>query len=227
MKRTYLRIGLQMDSNWRVGSWESQAADVVGTLTDAANRPLVPGSGVAGALRQASGADRTSLFGSEPASRTVDASFWWVLGTTVDDAEISERQRTRIDRVRRSAAEKGLFRAEEVTPNSDQSTSVTVYLRSEHYSQDPQKEVVTPLTNVLKKWQPRIGGGRSIGMGRATITEVTHRTLDLDVEQDLLDLLSAPGSPVERVNHLLEEGQSDTGLQATDAPYLSLDPPIG
>lgn len=66
MKRTYVRVTLTMQSGWRVGAWESQAADVVATLTDSDGHPIVPGSGIAGALRQAAGDKREELFGKDP-----------------------------------------------------------------------------------------------------------------------------------------------------------------
>ena len=83
MKRTYVRVTLTMQSGWRVGAWESQAADVVATLTDSDGHPIVPGSGIAGALRQAAGDKREELFGKDPGSADLVASPWWVLGTVV------------------------------------------------------------------------------------------------------------------------------------------------
>lgn len=216
MKRTYVRIKLTMQTGWRVGSWASQTPDVVGTLTDAANNPFVPGSGIAGALRREAGQESAALFGPDPKSNELEASPWWVLGTVVAATETEVRQRTRIDRERGSAAERGLFRAEEVERGE-----VTIYLRREHDAAEPTTEIVNPLVEVLKKWQPRIGGGKSIGMGRATITEVRHRTVDLNKRNQLLKLLKTKGKPAERVDALLKYDSEAVSITVSDDIYLS------
>lgn len=223
MKRTYVRLKLSMESKWRVGSWESQAADVVGVLTDEANKAVAPGSGIAGALRHAAGADREGLFGPAPGASRLATSPWWVLGTVVKGAEISQRQRTRIDRKRGSAAEKGLFRAEEVGPSGTEATAITVYLRREHESADAKTDIVDPLAAALRGWCPQVGGGKSVGLGRAEIGEVVHVTVDLDQSHDLLKLLNAAGGPVQRVDALLEKGTrlEAAEYQSRSTPYLT------
>ena len=227
MKRTYVRVTLTMQSGWRVGAWESQAADVVATLTDSDGHPIVPGSGIAGALRQAAGDKREELFGKDPGSADLVASPWWVLGTVVGGSTTQERQRTRIDRERGAAAERGLFRAEEVDPGDATSPcTVMIYLRREH---DGATDVIRPLADLLRGWGPRIGGGRSIGMGQATITEVKHRTFNLDDKEPVRDLLMASGSPFRRVDALLDDKQANvervTGTETK--PYLEATLTVG
>lgn len=226
MKRTYVRVRLQMESSWRIGAWDSSGADTVGTLTDPDGAPVVPGSSIAGSLRHAVAKEfREQLFGPELSTESggsgktkLSASPWWVLGTVVRGAEITQRQRNRIDRTRGSASERALYRVEEVVPSGGTKTEVLVYLRREHESGE---QVIEPLLEMLRAWRPRVGGGASTGMGRATITELVYRTLDLDDPGDLLALVSATGpqpdgqdaegpAPARRVDALLQGAENVT-----------------
>lgn len=223
MKRTYVRVALQMDSTWRVGAWDSPTADTQGTLTDAGGRPVAPGSGIAGSLRHAAGQAAEALFGSEPGAKELVASPWWVLGTVVEPGtKTTQRQRNRINRVRGAANERGLYRVEEVEPGR-----VLVYLRREHDSGNTDEEVIEPLLDLLTAWRPRIGGGASTGMGRARITEVAHRTLDLDDPADLRTLVCTGARPVERVDSLVDDQRAGAhhvpgpGLQQEHEPCLT------
>lgn len=208
MKRTYVRINLRMDSDWRVGAWDSDSADALPVLTDADDRPVAPGSGIAGSLRHAvSDQRRQELFGPDPGAEELWASPWWVLGTVVEGSRIAARQRNRIDRARGSASERGLYQVEEVGPKVGETATVRVYLRQQHDSHDPDSEILAPLIEVLKAWEPRVGGGASTGLGRATIISVTHRTIDLDDIVQLKDVVCGEGqNPVERVDALLAGG---------------------
>lgn len=53
MIRTYVRADLKLDGSWHIGSWDSDAANILGTLKDHKENPVVPGSGIAGMLRAA------------------------------------------------------------------------------------------------------------------------------------------------------------------------------
>lgn len=55
MIRTYVRADLKLDGSWHIGSWDSDAANILGTLKDHKENPVVPGSGIAGMLRAAFG----------------------------------------------------------------------------------------------------------------------------------------------------------------------------
>ncbi|RLP10056.1 RAMP superfamily CRISPR-associated protein [Propionibacterium australiense] len=238
MKRTYVRVTLQLESSWRIGAWDSSGADTVSTLTAPGGAPVVPGSSIAGSLRHAVAKElREQLFGPELSTEStgnnktkLSASPWWVLGTVVRGAEITQRQRNRIDRTRGSASERALYRVEEVVPPENTKTEVLVYLRREH---EPGEQVIEPLLEALRAWRPRVGGGASIGMGRARITELVHRTLDLDDPGDLMALVSATGggpdgqdderpAPAKRADALLQGAESvsiESGNR-TMPPYL-------
>lgn len=225
MKRTYVRINLRMDSDWRVGAWDSDSADTLPVLTDADDRPVAPGSGIAGSLRHAvNDQRRQELFGPDPGAEELSASPWWVLGTVVEGSRITARQRNRIDRARGSASERGLYRVKEVGPKAGETATVRVYLRRQHDSRDPDSEILAPLIEVLKAWEPRIGGGASTGLGRATITNVTHQTIDLDDIVQLKNVVCGDGQdPVARVDALLAGGTTPTflaGKESHDTSWL-------
>lgn len=206
MKRTYVKVILQIESPWRVGSWDAKAGDTVETLIDSlTGAPMVPGSGIAGSLRAA---DQTgTLFGPEPGSDEAHVSPWWILGTRVEDAPLRSRRRVRIDRKRQSAAKRGLFDADEV-----QSGTVLVYLRGEDVA-------VEPLLALLSSWRPLVGGGRSIGMGQAVIKSVRHCELDLRDPETLLEYLQ-PAEPIKRVERLLATRGSDASIKVDSTDPL-------
>lgn len=208
MKRTYVRVTVRMDSPWRIGSWETRSADAVETLIDGMTEaPMLPGSSVVGGLRRSAGDAATALFGPEAAA-DLEVSPWWVLGTVVEDAERTTRRRVSIDRQRGSAALRGMFAVDEVRGGR-----VRIYFRSE--VDDPQ-----PFIDLVRGWCPRIGAGRTVGMGRATVVEVCHRTLDLSSQDDVRELLH-PGSPVERVDRLLAAGETVEVKSDERRPLLS------
>lgn len=192
MKRTYVRVTLALESAWRVGSWDARAANAVEMLIDQlTGGPMVPGTGVAGGLRAAAqeNGQGPELFGPEPGDAQA-ISPWWILGTVVEGAQMRTRRRTKIDRERGAAVPKGLFEMDEA-----HSGTVRIYFRSE--ADDP-----CPFLDLLAGWRPRVGGGRTTGLGRAHVTEITSQTLDLTTRDGVLALLGG-GGPVERVEALL------------------------
>lgn len=262
MKRTYVRVKLALKGSWRIASWESDAANMMCTLRDSAGNPTVPGSGITGMLRSALGESARDFFGPSPQdyaeaaaaarkhNETPDyqiVSPWWILGTITSassaapradvadntlDADSSQasvvkaprittRRRTRIDRARKAAAEHGLFDTHEVDKGE-----VTVYFRAD----DVEPE---PFLDLLATCNPRVGGGRTIGLGTAKISEIRYREIEFSDDNDnttketfLEFLLPSPpvervelpatttaplsenSPPVERVERLLEKGKN-------------------
>lgn len=212
MKRTYVRVTVEIESDWRIGSWESASADAVETLIDKlTGAPLVPGTGIAGGLRASvPGKGAESLFGPAPKAK-LEASPWWVLGTTVADAPIRQRRRAKINRRRGAAERRGLFAVDEVSGGI-----LTIYFRSE--VDDPQ-----PFLELLAKWRPRIGGGRTTGLGVGRVTAIRYRTLDLDTKAGIDEYLSASAdSAVGRVDELLKRGQDVQEKPDGRQPLLSV-----
>jgi CRISPR/Cas system CSM-associated protein Csm3 (group 7 of RAMP superfamily) len=163
-------------------------------LTDAAGRPWVPGSALAGSLKAhlrasdtTAGTDReTRLMGSRPptdrGTETV-ASRLWLLGARFtpdgdtpdgdpdDDPEsaaITEVVgQTAIDRRRGAAAERSLRYSRTVAVGG----TLTVYLRFDGTLSD------TDLA-ALAAWRPAVGRGRTSGAGRARLRTLSHGTVD-------------------------------------------------
>lgn len=219
MKRTYVRITLALESAWRIGDWQPDDANTLATLRHPADptKVWIPGSSIAGSLRRVGGGDPVALFGSEPPTESSSADLvmspWWILGISLSGtATAQQRQRTAIDRHRRAAAGKGLFSADEVLTGED--SIATLYLRSDSLDE-------SGLGAWVKKWQPRIGGGASIGMGRARVTSMHYRAFDLAEDDQVLELLMVEGAGAARLETLLA-GASDAGVATESAePWLT------
>ena len=209
MKRTYLRVTLQPQGRWRVGAWDSGADDLAGTLRSPLDpaQPWIAGSSVVGSLVEAAGAEASELFGPPPEAKPLRASPWWVLGTVVDGGTIDVRGRNRIDRVRRAAATRGLVDMEEA------SGTITVYMRGDNAD-------LEPLLHVIRHWRPVVGGGRTVGLGHATVTSVRHRTVTLDDPQGLREFLCAGGDAITRVDQLLRNGTDEVIENSPPPEYI-------
>lgn len=200
MIRTYVRADLKLDGSWHIGSWDSDAANILGTLKDHKGESpsfLVQESPVCSG--QLFGDSATGLLGRDPDDATKDdareISPWWILGTvtTVEPPEntpaVATRRRTRIDRRRKASARHGLFDTEEVSGGK-----VTVYFRADNV--DPK-----PFLKLLAACNPRIGGGRTIGLGAAELTGIRHRTIefgdgnDEETKKAFLEFLMPPLLP--------------------------------
>jgi CRISPR/Cas system CSM-associated protein Csm3 (group 7 of RAMP superfamily) len=170
--------------------------------TDPQGRPQLPGTSLAGALREMIRAERdedaaATLFGRLlPAGRggtevDAQASQLWVLGSRpVDAAEGQLRASTKISR-RRGAAEANTLHIEEVLPAGSQ---FEVFLRWD----DAPAGAVREFAEQLTAWRPFIGRGVSRGRGRCAVQAVRHGTLHLDQPPDLLRWLTASGPDLAR-----------------------------
>jgi CRISPR/Cas system CSM-associated protein Csm3 (group 7 of RAMP superfamily) len=169
--------------------------------TDPEGRPQLPGTSLAGALREMIREERgqdaaAALFGqllapSDGADVDAQASQIWVLGSrplAVPSGEV--RASTKISRSR-AAAQANTLRTEEVLPAGSR---FEVFLRWDEASAGPVREFAERLAT----WRPLIGRGVSRGRGRCTVEQVRYGTLHLDQPDDLLRWLTMSGPDLAR-----------------------------
>ena len=212
---TYMRVTIRPLGPWRVGAvGQDQAA--LETLRDNAGRPALPPSSLAGSFRAGiDEAARELLMGQE---KTKDgkpdfrASTLWFLGTRLTGGEdgqpeIRRRTATAVDRNRRAARNHGSHDVEEVYDTE----TIQLYLRHEG---DPAEAL-----QLLGQWQVTIGGGISTGLGRAKVTAISYRTLDLSHPADLLARVSLRDAGPDALDALLQDG-TDHEVTAEESPIL-------
>ena len=212
---TYMRVTIRPLGPWRVGAvGQDQAA--LETLRDTAGRPALPPSSLAGSFRAGiDEAARELLMGQE---KTKDgkpdfrASTLWFLGTRLTGGEdgqpeIRRRTATAVDRNRRAARNHGSHDVEEVYDTE----TIQLYLRHEG---DPAEAL-----QLLGQWQVTIGGGISTGLGRAKVTAISYRTLDLSHPADLLARVSLRDAGPDALDALLQDG-TDHEVTAEESPIL-------
>lgn len=151
-----------------------------------------PPTSLAGSLRAHAGDEAERWFGSTPptAGRAGDAqrlepSRVRFLGseTTLPSAP-AVRSSTAID-PRRGSALTSTLRSREVAPGG---TTVSLFLRLD---QPPGTNDLEEFAGLVQTWRPVIGRGRSTGHGRARVTRVAWRTLDLRTADGLRVWLTA------------------------------------
>lgn len=212
---TYIRVTIRPLGPWRVGAvGQDQAA--LETLRDNAGRPTLPPSSLAGSFRAGiDEAARELLMGQEKTKNgkpDFRASALWFLGTRltgVEDGqpEIRRRTATAVDRNRRAARNHGSHDVEEVYDTE----TIQLYLRHEG---DPAEAL-----QLLGQWQVTIGGGISTGLGRAKVTAISYRTLDLSHPADLLARVSLRDAGPDALDALLQDG-TDHEVTAEESPIL-------
>jgi CRISPR/Cas system CSM-associated protein Csm3 (group 7 of RAMP superfamily) len=209
-RRCYVRVALVVEGQWRVGTWRHDGGGdgaedrvLVAVSRLAGPAAYLPGSGLRGSLRAhlhaVLGPARTGqVFGPEPpedrpGGQQLSASPWWVLDAVLPEGswQVRTRGQSGIDRQRRAPYRRTLRTAETIAPVGD-GPHVLVYLRCDPGG-DPAcaREVL----DALASWQPRIGAGRSTGLGRTRVVSVAHRDIDLGGRGDLLARLAAGGGP--------------------------------
>jgi CRISPR/Cas system CSM-associated protein Csm3 (group 7 of RAMP superfamily) len=169
--------------------------------TDPEGRPQLPGTSLAGALREMIRDERgqdaaAALFGQllapgDGPDIDAQASQIWVLGSRplgIPSTEV--RASTKISRSR-AAAEANTLRTEEVLPAGSR---FEVFLRWDDASPGAVREFAERLTS----WRPLIGRGVSRGRGRCAVEQVSHGTLHLDQPDDLLRWLTMSGPDLAR-----------------------------
>lgn len=215
MNLTYIRVTIRPLGPWRVGA-VGQDQSTLETLRDAFGKPAVPPSSLAGSFRAGiDEAARELLMGQE---KTKDgkpdfrASALWFLGARLTGGEggrpeIRRRTATAVDRNRRAARNHGSHDVEEVYGTE----TIQLYLRHEG---DPAEAL-----RLLGKWRVTIGGGISTGLGRAEVTAISYRTLDLSQPADLLARVSLRDAGPDALDELLQGG-ADHAVTAGESPNL-------
>ena len=215
MNLTYVRVTIRPLGPWRVGA-VGQDQSTLETLRDAFGKPAVPPSSLAGSFRAGiDEAARELLMGQEKTKdgkRDFRASALWFLGTRLTGGEggrpeIRRRTATAVDRNRRAARNHGSHDVEEVYGTE----TIQLYLRHEG---DPAEAL-----RLLGKWRVTIGGGISTGLGRAEVTAISYRTLDLSQPADLLVRVSLRDAGPDALDELLQGG-ADHAVTAGESPNL-------
>ncbi|WP_283135334.1 RAMP superfamily CRISPR-associated protein [Rhizohabitans arisaemae] len=182
MKVTLLRVDLELTSPGGVAAPETAATEhpQLPIARDPYGRPHIPATSIAGSLRAHAGQAAVELFGTV-GEKTL-ASPVRLIGTAVQDQVVS-RARTAVDRHRAAPARNSLRRSQHLAPG----TRITVYLRLD------EDRLLPELLDLLARWRPGIGGGRSVGFGRARVTGVRGRTVDLGTPDGLRAWLGEGG----------------------------------
>lgn len=191
--RTYVSVDLTIDGDWRVGAWTATDRAVL-TFTTDRGLPHLPGASVRGSLRAhvrdtTSPAFAVAAFGPEAGAPDLTASPWWVLAANLlpDSWDRRERGQTGIDRVRRAPAS-GTQRTSETVTAIGPGPHVRIYLRCDA---SPTDQIVRDVLVAIGTWRPRIGGGSSVGLGRAQVVAGRTRSVDLASPVELVARLSA------------------------------------
>jgi len=187
--------------------------------TDPQGRPQLPGTSLAGALREMVRTQRSPelaevLFGHLAADQDAAGvpSRIWVLGSRPVAQDGSEsaivpsevRASTKIDR-ERGAARENTLRIDEVLPAGSR---FEVFLRWD----DASAGEVEDLAGLLAVWRPFIGRGVSRGRGRCAAERVRHGTLNLDEPEGMLRWLTMNGPNLAHaiaVNDMAAEAHDD------------------
>lgn len=148
---------------------------------------VIPGSTIAGNLRAQLPANlRVPMMGTVEGGAV--ASPLHVLDARVappaDRDSVITRRRTAIDRKRGAAATNKLFDGEAAPDGS----KVTVLL-----ALHKGEELLEPLLDCLKSWQPQFGRGATTGLGSCAAKTISYATLDVDDDSDLVTYLNLAG----------------------------------
>lgn len=155
----------------------------------------VPPSSLAGSLRAHFGGRAEQFFGSAPpsgrgaANQSLRPSPVRVLGTETTlppDTTPETRRSTAID-PQRGAAMPSTLRARDHLPAG---TTIALFLRYDDRPDSPAYDL-NGFADLVASWRPVLGRGRSTGNGRARVSKVLVRRLDLGRPTDLRAWLSA------------------------------------
>lgn len=124
------------------------------------------------------------------------------------------RRRTAVDRHRAAAKATTLHDRELLPPG----TELALWLRLD--TETTESALVDEVVALLGTWQPRIGGGRTTGYGRAELVAVRHRVVDLSTPGGLRHWLTIGGPDLvdDQAAVVYERAQRAGG--APDEPYL-------
>jgi CRISPR/Cas system CSM-associated protein Csm3 (group 7 of RAMP superfamily) len=171
-----IRIDLELESAGGVTAPETDDVIDLPLAHDADRNPYVPPASLAGGLRSHFGDDAEELLGPGPGQGgagdgPVGSSPLWLLGSEVllpDGAGPFTVQSTAID-PHRAAAQVSTLRTRQLLPAG---TTIRCFLRL-------KPELTTRAVDTIVSWRPVVGRGRTSGAGRARVTAVGWRRLDL------------------------------------------------
>lgn len=197
---TLYAIDLKFEEPWLIGglSTLSDEIDIPFVQNPRTNDPVLPGPSIAGSLRSTAmkvlsgdAAEATEeLFGHVTLSVESDgktkktitaASAVEILGATLVNKkpETLKRHRTAINR-ETGAALNHMLRNEEIVGPTSYRIIVQVQGRaSDKYS------YVSQFDKVLEEWQPQLGRGRSVGLGRGKVEKAMRISLNLASDEGL------------------------------------------
>lgn len=184
---TLIRLLVEVYDRWGVGAADTSPTDsppvVLVDPRTAVQRPVIPGTSIAGSLRDHLGHDLAHVWlGPEPGefevvTGSLDRTHTgkvWILGAILpDDTGIAARGVTAVD-PGRGAAEGKMLRREVWG-------SATTFTLALQHDGPADEEFLSRLAS----WEPVLGRGRSVGLGRAAVTSVESVTLDLTTPEDL------------------------------------------
>jgi CRISPR/Cas system CSM-associated protein Csm3 (group 7 of RAMP superfamily) len=141
-------------------------------------RPYIPPTSLAGGLRAHLGEDADLYLGPAVEQADLRPSPVRVLGSevTMPEGTLPTVVRSTAIDPERGAARAGTLRSQDLLPGG---TTVRCFLRCD----DPA--LADELTRRLQTWQPVIGRGRTTGRGRAAVSEIAVRVLDLGTRDGL------------------------------------------
>ena len=191
---TLYAIDLKFEEPWLIGglSTLSDEIDIPFVQNPRTNDPVLPGPSIAGSLRSTAmkvlsgdAAEATEeLFGHVTLSVESDgktkktitaASAVEILGATLVNKkpETLKRHRTAINRETGAALNRMLRNEEIVEPTSYRIIVQVQGRASDKYS------YVSQFDKVLEEWQPQLGRGRSVGLGRGKVEKAMRISLNL------------------------------------------------
>lgn len=189
-----LRIDLVLESAGGVSAPElDEAVDLpLSRRLGTTDEVWVPPTSLAGSLRAHTGEQAERWFGSTPPQsgragddRQLEPSRVRFLGSqTTLPRDSAVRRSTAIDPCR-GAALTSTLRSREVAPAN---TTVSLFLRLD---QRANTDDLDEFADVVATWRPIIGRGRSTGHGRARVTRIAWRRLDLHTKAGLRLWLTA------------------------------------
>lgn len=184
-----IRVDMVFDTAGGVTAPEVESAHDLPLRRDRDGLVWLPPTSLAGSLRAHFGARAPQFFGSPaPLGKGTDPltpSPVRVLGTATampDGAKPEVRRSTAID-TRRGAAVVSTLRSRELLPAG---TTVALFLRYDRRQDALADYDLDGFVDTVRTWRPCIGRGRSTGHGRARVTRVAARSLDLRRPDQLL-----------------------------------------
>ena len=191
---TLYAIDLKFEEPWLIGGLSTlrDEIDIPFVQNPRTNDPVLPGPSIAGSLRSTAmkvlsgdAAEATEeLFGHVTLSVESDgktkktitaASAVEILGATLVNKkpETLKRHRTAINRETGAALNRMLRNEEIVEP-----TSYRIIVQAQGRASD-KSSYVSQFDKVLEEWQPQLGRGRSVGLGRGKVEKAMRISLNL------------------------------------------------